>query len=271
MWVIGDITRVRQILLNLLSNAVKFTERGEIVLNLGRAPSGKPQISVADTGVGISPQAAPRLFHAFVQEDASTTRRFGGTGLGLAISRQLARLMGGDLDFISTPGKGTTFTTQLDLPDCAPVAERDRDAAAGGAIRAGLRILVADDNASNRAVAQAFLTAVECEAILVENGEQALDALKVDEFDIVMMDIHMPVMDGVEATRRIRAGEARNRNVLIVALTADAMAGDRERYLASGFDEHLPKPLDPQVFIAVVGRLSVRVPPRPAVPTAVCA
>ena len=260
-WVIGDITRVRQILLNLLSNAVKFTEQGEIVLDLGRAASGQARISVADTGIGVSPQAAGRLFNAFVQEDASTTRRFGGTGLGLAISRQLARLMGGDLDFTSTPGKGSTFVAVLDLPDCACGAETDQSRGPGeDDIRPGLRVLVADDNASNRAVAQAFLTAVGCEAILVENGQAALAALQIQAVDIVLMDIHMPVMDGVEAARRIRAGETPNRTVPIVALTADAMSGDRERYLGSGFDEHLPKPLDPAAFVAVLSRLSTAAP-----------
>ena len=268
-WVVGVITRVRQILLNLLTNAVKFTERGEIVLSLCRAPSGKTHVSVADSGVGISPDAAVRLFNAFVQEDASTTRRFGGTGLGLAISRQLARLMGGDLDFTSTLGKGSTFVALLDLPDCIAGAENaESRGACDDEIPAGLRVLVADDNASNRAVAQAFLVAVGCEAIMAENGEQALAVLQAQDVDVVLMDIHMPVMDGVEAARRIRAGETPNRQVPLVALTADAMSGDRERYLAIGFDEHLPKPLEPGAFVSILSRVSANQSPRCAIPSA---
>ena len=253
--VTGDATRIRQILLNLLSNALKFTERGEVVVRL--APAGEMiELSVADTGPGIDPQAAERLFEPFTQEDASTTRRYGGTGLGLAICRRLARLMGGDLVVRSAPGQGSTFIATLPLRPCAEVPSPATKPQRAVGETPPLRVLVADDNAANRVVAEAFLTAMGATAVTTQDGAEALEALRREEFDLVLMDIHMPVLDGVEATREIRAGGVCRTDIPIVALTADAMAGDRERYLAQGFDEHLAKPIEPSVFIEMVARLA---------------
>ena len=259
-WVAGDASRIRQILLNLLSNAVKFTARGQITVRVSAdAPQGETQrvrISIVDTGAGIDETLAKRLFEPFVQEDASTTRRFGGSGLGLAICRRLARLMGGDLTFTSTLGLGSTFdlSLPLTLAACAPEAPAETPIAEiqnPGAVR----ILVADDNAANRMVAESLLGAMGIAADLVADGAQALEALRRSDFDLVLMDIHMPVIDGIAATQAIRRGEAGCPDIPVIALTADAMSGDRERFMAEGFDEHLAKPINPHAFVRLLARM----------------
>ncbi len=259
----GDGARVRQILLNLLSNAVKFTERGQVVVRL---EADEPvegvtayRIAVADNGPGVAPEMVSKLFQPFVQEDASISRRFGGTGLGLSISRQLARLMGGDIEVESVQGEGATFTVTLPLA-AAQVAEQGAEQVGDEEIDEGLRILVAEDNPHNQTVVRAFLQALGLRGVIVDNGQEALDALTLARFDVVLMDIHMPVMDGATALEAIRAGRAGEAGIPVVALTADAMSGDRERYLAAGFDEHLAKPIDPARFVAVLSALSQRTP-----------
>jgi signal transduction histidine kinase/AmiR/NasT family two-component response regulator len=254
LYVFGDSARVRQILLNLLSNAVKFTERGRITLTL-EAPSADSQafhIAVRDTGPGMSDEVCSRLFQPFVQEDASTTRRFGGTGLGLAISRRLARLMGGDLTVVSRKGEGTTFLlsapTTLAAPPEAGAERQDIECPAG------LSVLVAEDNPQNQMVVRAFLGAIGADATIVDNGQQAVDATRIAHFDIIMLDIHMPVMGGEDAIRAIRAGNGPCATAPIIALTADAMAGDRERYITLGFNDHIAKPIEPERFVSVLAR-----------------
>lgn len=265
---LGDDTRIRQVLGNLVSNAVKFTERGGVTVSLQIRPINAGAhaivIKVTDTGPGIPDDAARRLFQPFVQQDASTTRRYGGTGLGLSISRRLATLMGGTLELTSTIGQGATFTLELALT-AAALPDLDEDAAPEVDL-AKLRVLVAEDNPHNQAVVRAYLSSMSISAEIVSDGQQALDALERESFDLVLMDVHMPVMDGVSATKAIRAGLAGNADIQIIALTADAMSGDRQRFLDGGFDDHITKPINPQAFVETLIRVAGRARhgPRPA-------
>ncbi len=251
-WLSGDAARVRQLLMNLVSNALKFTEAGHVVVRVAPSEDGI-LLTVADTGLGMSDEQIGRLFTPFAQGDRSTARRFGGTGLGLAICRQLTEMMGGQISVESAPGEGSTFTARLALPaawapaDVAgPAATLDLD---------GVRVLVVDDNAVNRMVARAILEAVGVSVAVEADGHMALARLRVEDFDVVLMDVHMPVMDGVEAVRRIRAGEGGRVDMPVIALTADAMVGDAERLLAQGFDDAHPKPIQPAGLLATVASL----------------
>lgn len=239
----ADPTRVRQILYNLLSNAVKFTERGSVSASLDLDDEGRLKIEVRDTGVGIPAADLPTLFDRFVQGDASITRRFGGSGLGLAISRELARLMGGDLTAASGVGIGSTFTAVLPLSrGVRPEREPER---AEPTEVAGLRVVVAEDNETNRLVIATILEQLGVSAHLAVNGAEALEAWRRASWDVMLMDIQMPVMDGLEATRRIRqieAGEGRARTP-VVALTANAMSHHLAEYAAAGFDAVATKPI----------------------------
>jgi signal transduction histidine kinase/CheY-like chemotaxis protein len=246
-WVEGDPTRLRQILTNLLSNALKFTEQGEIRLSVRYAADQHLRFEVADTGPGMSPEVLAKLFRDFSQGDASTGRRFGGTGLGLSISRRLCRMMGGDLEAQSVEGAGSTFTGSiLAVAVNAPVETVDAEPQSD---LPTLRILAVDDNASNRAVIEALLHSLGLAVTLACNGAEALEALASTPVDLVLMDINMPVMNGLDALAAIRGGRAGDPRVRVVALTADAMAGDRERYLGKGFDGHLSKPIQPSALI----------------------
>ena len=246
----GDPTRVRQILYNLLSNAVKFTEAGEVSLTVGRG-AGALEIVVADSGIGIASEHLHRLFGRFQQVDSSTTRRFGGSGLGLSICRELAELMGGSVEAQSTPGVGTRFIVILPLDRAeavAPTAGLDAETleaglAAGGA---SLRILAAEDNPVNQLVLKTLLAQVGVEPVMVSDGAQALDAWRTGVFDLVLMDVQMPVLDGAAATRLIRAAEVAEGRARtpILALTANAMQHQVADYLAGGFDGHVAKPID---------------------------
>lgn len=262
-WLYGDPNRIRQIVLNLVSNALKFTDQGEVRLTL-RPQSGagegraRFEISVSDTGPGLTPEQQARLFHPFVQAEASTARRFGGTGLGLAICKQLSKMMGGDIVVESEPGRGSIFRVVLELP----YAERTRAAPAEDEAPGltGRRILVAEDNVINQAVARAILEAAGAEIEVAEDGVQALDLLRSRPFDLVLMDVHMPHMDGIEALNRIRAGEAGAPDRPVVALTADAMSGDDARLLALGFDAVEPKPIRPATLITTLAEICARAP-----------
>ncbi|MDP3747520.1 MAG: ATP-binding protein [Phenylobacterium sp.] len=257
-WVLGDPTRLRQIMVNLISNALKFTTHGEVRLSIwSEAPEvGSPlvSISVSDSGLGISDEQKARLFQSFAQADASTNRRFGGTGLGLAICRNLATLMGGDIVLDSRPGEGSTFTVTLPLIECEALEETQEEEAPVNI--EGLTVLVADDNAINQAVARAILEAFGVLVITAGDGAIALDCLRTTSVDVVLMDIHMPGMDGPEALSRIRAGEAGRRDQPVVALTADAMAGVDEQLMAHGFNAVEPKPINPSNLIATIARLA---------------
>ena len=254
-WLLGDAARVRQILLNLVSNALKFTLEGGVVIRI--APeAGEIVLAVSDTGVGLTVEQQARLFAPFVQAERSTARRFGGTGLGLAICRHLADLMGGAVSLASAPGEGSTFTVRLPLPATEPPRRVESTPAPALGLLAGLRVLVVDDNAVNQVVARAVLEAVGAEVAAVGDGRAALTRLGAEPFDMVLMDVHMPVMDGVEAVRRIRAGEGGRVDMPVVALTADAMVGDAERLMAQGFDDAHPKPILPASLLATVARLA---------------
>ncbi len=252
-WVSGDATRVRQILMNLVSNALKFTESGRVVIRLGGEAGGVVTLSVTDTGVGMTAEQIGRLFTPFAQGDASIARRFGGTGLGLSICRQLAELMAGEIIVSSEPGVGSTFTARLGLPAAAPLVAAP--ARAPATQLDGARVLVVDDNLVNQTVARAILEAVGAAVAVAGDGHAALARLRIEDFDVVLMDVHMPGMDGVEAVRRIRAGEAGRIDLPVVALTADAMVGDAERLLAQGFDDAHPKPVQPAGLLATVASL----------------
>lgn len=255
-----DPVRVRQCLSNLLSNAIKFTERGCVEVIVSAEPQADRvhlvAIEVRDSGIGIRPEIQEKLFSVFTQADSSVSRRFGGTGLGLAISRRLANLMGGDITVSSQEGKGSTFRFTFEASE---PAEGDRRAAPAIASLAplksneampGIRILLTDDNPVNRRVVKLFLAFQQCEIIEASDGQEALDKLASEPFDIVLLDVHMPVMDGKEAIRRIRASDQPWRDLPVIALTADAMIGDRERYLAMGMSDYLSKPVDQRELIS---------------------
>jgi len=242
----GDPTRVRQILHNLISNALKFTEAGEIALHLARTVDGAVRITVSDSGVGIEAEALSRLFAKFEQADASTTRRYGGAGLGLSICRELAELMGGSIEAESEPGRGTVFTVVLPIPwvgEALQAAETAAPVAAGPS--RPMRVLAAEDNAVNQLVLRTLLAQVGVEPVVVDNGRAAVEAWAREPWDLILMDVQMPVMDGPTAARAIRAAEAaqgRTRTP-IVALTANAMAHQVAEYQIAGMDGHVGKPI----------------------------
>jgi len=265
----SDAGRVRQILMNLVSNAIKFTETGGVRLSVFASEldsrSARMHVEVADDGIGIAADSLARLFQPFVQADSSMTRRFGGTGLGLAISKRLAQMLGGDIEVQSTPGAGSRFHLWLDAgplrgvrrlhaleraPDSAPLAAAPNVPSLRG------RVLLAEDTRDTRVLLRHFLLRAGLSVELAETGRQALDkalaARAADEpFDLVLMDMQMPVLDGYQATRALRsAGYAHP----IVALTAHTMAGEREKCLAAGCDDYASKPIDRAALLAMVGR-----------------
>jgi signal transduction histidine kinase/ActR/RegA family two-component response regulator len=247
---LGDPTRVRQILYNLLSNAVKFTEEGEVSLWVSRREE-MLELKVMDTGIGIAPADLERLFSRFQQVDSSTTRRYGGTGLGLSICRELAELMGGSVEVTSTPGAGSRFRVNLPLPRLGDRAAEPRLSAdtlqAGLAEEsAALRVLAAEDNAINQLVLTTLLAQVGVEPDMVADGQAALEAWRLGAYDLILMDVQMPVLDGPSAVRAIRDEELATgrRRTPILALTANAMQHQVDEYLATGFDGHVAKPID---------------------------
>ncbi|MCC5841300.1 MAG: response regulator [Opitutales bacterium] len=279
--VVGDCNRIRQVLLNLLSNAVKFTEKGEVRLEVEKRrddPAGALlSFSVSDTGIGMRPETISHIFEPFVQGDASITRRFGGTGLGLAISKRLADALGGSLKVTSEEGKGSTFRFTLLLPEAescppsspaqspaksqntltdsrpsAPPAESDP---LPGHSNRGLRILVAEDNVVNAKVLMLMVKKLGHTVELVDNGQHALERATSEPFDLILMDLQMPVMDGLTATRHLRAREQGGQIRLpIIAVTANAMLGDREECLRAGMDAYLSKPVGKTELEALLKR-----------------
>ena len=245
----GDATRVRQILYNLVSNALKFTESGEVSVSVARN-GGDLRLTVSDTGIGIPPERLASLFQKFEQADASTTRRYGGTGLGLSICRELAQLMGGTIEARSRPGEGATFVAVLPLAWIGEAAGPGRTAADAPIGAAGelvaLRVLAAEDNEVNRLVLRTLLAQVGVEPLIVETGLQAVEAWAREPWDVILMDVQMPEMDGPTATGVIRAREAAEGRprTPIVALTANAMSHQVAEYRACGMDGFVAKPIE---------------------------
>jgi signal transduction histidine kinase/ActR/RegA family two-component response regulator len=245
----GDPMRLRQVLVNLLHNAVKFTERGDITLAVivldDREDAVRLLFEVRDTGMGIAEDQFDSVFDAFTQVDASSTRRHGGTGLGLAIVKEIAELMGGQVGVDSRLDEGSTFWFEVSLKKSPPVPAEVVPPATPAAMLPA-RILLAEDDAVNQMVVEEMLAGMGCDVDVVGDGEAACAAAARVAYDLIFMDCHMPVLDGFEATRRIRAealARAHGVHTPIVALTADALAGDRERCLASGMDDYMTKPV----------------------------
>ena len=258
-WVMGDVVRLKQILTNLVSNAVKFTDSGFVTLRAEAGPmrDGEPTVrfTVEDTGIGFDPETRARLFTRFEQADGGIARKFGGTGLGLAICRQLSGMMGGDLDCESELGGGSAFILTLPMRETEAVAPAVFDAEpAGAADGQRLRVLLADDHPTNRKVVELVLAAANVELISVEDGAQAVAAFRDGVFDLVLMDMQMPVMDGLTATREIRlheAAEGRPR-ARVVMLTANALPEHVAAGQAAGADGHVAKPFNTSELLALV-------------------
>ena len=253
VWVAGDGRRLQQVLVNLLSNAIKFTPRGEVRLRVAR-DGELVYFKVIDTGVGMSAEQVARLFQPFEQGDSSTTRRYGGTGLGLAISQNLARLMGGGIDVDCTLGAGCSFTLHLPLPAVAPALESGPELVEGERRLAGFRILAAEDVEVNRLILEDLLNHEGASVVFAEDGQQLLDQLRsatITSFDVVLMDVQMPVMNGFEATRRLREMAP---ELPVIGLTAHALAEEREKCLDAGMVEHVSKPIDPDELVAAILR-----------------
>jgi signal transduction histidine kinase/ActR/RegA family two-component response regulator len=259
---IGDPGRWRQIVMNLVGNAIKFTEQGEVVVRVelgARHSDGDTlHVSVSDTGIGIQADKQAAIFDSFSQADASTTRRFGGTGLGLSIASQLTRLMGGRIWVNSVPNIGSVFHVEIPFQlvpeDALPVLQISALTQPQGFT--SLRVLLAEDNAVNALLASVLLKKAGHQVTHVVTGRKALDSLALNEFDLILMDVQMPDMDGMEATGLIRRAEvATGRHIAIVAFTAHAMAEDRKRFLAAGADGYLTKPFSPEQLHAVIDSL----------------
>ena len=244
----GDADRLGQIVGNLLSNAVKFTPAGAVSASFGLNPdTGALKLTVRDTGLGIAAEKQATLFEKFVQADNSATRRFGGTGLGLAICRELTQMMGGAIWVDSHEGKGSTFTVELPLERGVAVAESPAPASSEGAAEEGaLRLLAAEDNPTNQQVLAAVMGSLGLEIDIVADGKLAFEAWRDGAYDLILMDIQMPVMDGIDSARAIRAAEREQGRVRtpIVALTANALSHQVEEYLAAGMDGHVAKPIE---------------------------
>ncbi|MFN8587073.1 MAG: ATP-binding protein [Candidatus Eisenbacteria bacterium] len=249
--VVGDPVRLRQVVLNLAGNAVKFTAKGHVRVRVthagGTGDTAWLKVEIEDTGIGIPPEAQATIFEKFTQADGSTTRKFGGTGLGLSISRQLVALMGGDLALKSEPGKGSTFGFTVSLL-VAPAGALESDSSVPALPREklGRHVLLVEDNEVNQRVAKHLLHKLGCTLEVAGNGVLALERLAAPhEFDLVLMDCQMPEMDGFEATRRYREREQGADRLPIIAMTANAMQGDRERCMEAGMDDYLTKPVQP--------------------------
>ncbi|MCZ4298459.1 response regulator [Henriciella marina] len=264
-----DPVRFRQCIDNLVSNALKFTSEGGVIVAATCEPTDREghvrlKIHVSDTGIGMDEGQVASLFENFQQADRSTTRIYGGTGLGLAITRKLARMMGGDVSVVSKPGKGSIFTLSFEatLPEYAappqipesfkPHEVKVRDERVVDF--RGKTALVVDDNRINRRVARLFIEPVGLHVLEASSGEEALEVLQTSKIDIVLLDIHMPKMDGPETLKRLREMGGAFESVPVIALTADAMAGDRERYMKMGMSDYVSKPIDERELIATMSR-----------------
>ncbi|MBR9882684.1 MAG: response regulator [Oceanospirillales bacterium] len=251
----GDPVRIRQILINLVGNAIKFTEQGRVTLAISGSDD-RIRFDITDTGIGISDAAQEKLFGMFIQADASTSRRFGGTGLGLAICKRLVELMGGEIQFSSKVNEGSHFWFVLPLqPVFRGATEQTPEPAAqqSGEIQSELNILVAEDNKVNQAVIKGLLSRSGHRVSIAENGRQAVDMASEGGYDLILMDVQMPEMDGLEATRLLRADD-RTLALPIIGLTANAMASDRIECLEAGMNDFLSKPVDIDKVKAAIAR-----------------
>lgn len=253
-WLTGDAARLRQVLLNLVSNAVKFTDRGEVGVVLRVDPEDARSwltVEVRDTGVGLDPAQIDQMFDRFTQADGSVSRRYGGTGLGLAISRRLVEMMGGEIGAESDGCSGSTFRFRVPLrPAESPADSPCVQTSAAPDHR--LRVLLAEDNAANRALVAALTAPLDIELHVVENGAEAVSAIQADDYDLVLMDMQMPVMDGPSAARAIRALPGREALTPIVALTANVLPEQIEQCRAAGMQGHVAKPIDPRALFAAI-------------------
>jgi signal transduction histidine kinase/AmiR/NasT family two-component response regulator len=263
IWCLGDPTRIKQVLYNLVSNALKFTNSGSVLVTISAHDAGDNRhalsFAVKDSGIGIEPDAQDRLFERFSQAETATNRKFGGSGLGLAICKQLLALMGGQIELESRVGEGSTFRFTVTMPlGSAPertdAGQFEESRAQIGEAGTSVRVLAAEDNAHNRLVLQLFLEQVGIEPVFAENGEVAVDLWSQDRFDLILMDVQMPVMSGPEATQRIRALERMQKRARtpIIALTANAMTHHVQECLDAGMDAHVAKPIRPEVLFAAI-------------------
>jgi signal transduction histidine kinase/ActR/RegA family two-component response regulator len=255
-WVEGDPDRLRQVLLNLLGNAVKFTSEGGVALSVTRRPSEDPasarlELAVSDTGVGVPEAMLSKVFDRFAQAGPDVSRRFGGTGLGLTITRQLVEMMGGQIGVDSTAGLGARFWCVIDLPIAkavaAPIAR-----ASTQVVAASLHLLVVDDNEANRELIGTILRAAGHLVEVARNGVEAVEAVLTGDYDLILMDVQMPVMDGLAATRAIRALNRDTALAPIIALTANVLADQVAFYRAQGMDDHVGKPIDPRALLSKI-------------------
>ena len=252
-----DATRAGQVVFNLVSNALKFTDEGAVTLRVALASSvtGEPELvlSVCDSGIGLSVEAMGRLFNAFEQADSSISRRFGGTGLGLSISQKLAQMMGGAITVQSAEGEGSTFTLRVPyVAGRAPETPIAEPSAADAAAPSSMRILLAEDNPSNQRIIDLFLRPIGADLTIVPNGQEAVAAAASSAFDLILMDMQMPVMDGLEATRRIRAGDGPNASAPIIAISANVLDAQRRACSDAGMTGHIAKPIDARILLSTV-------------------
>lgn len=240
----GDLVRVKQIVLNLSSNAVKFTEKGSVKINASsKIYEGKEAVylEVIDSGIGMSKMATEHIFERFTQADSSTTRKYGGTGLGMSITTSLIKMMGGEIDIQSSLGLGTTVTVTLPLPRVNVTADKAAQKSFSAPNLQGKKILVAEDNSINQVLIKAMMAKTNADITIVENGQLAFEAVGSERFDLVFMDIHMPIMDGIQSNQHIKAMQP---NLPVIALTANVMDKDVQHYYQQGFISHVAKPID---------------------------
>jgi CheY-like chemotaxis protein/two-component sensor histidine kinase len=255
LWIEADPVRVRQAIFNLVGNAVKFTTAGHVTVRLQVAAAGHGRryvkLEVEDTGIGMNAEAQRHLFERFRQAEGDTVRRFGGTGLGLSISQALVQMMGGEITFSSVEGRGSVFRMVFD----APAAEAERAPAAEEGLLEGVNILLVEDNPTNRLMARTMLLRLGANVEEAENGQLGLEAARRGAHDLILMDVQMPLMDGVEATRAIRALDNAMAQVPIIGLTANVMVHQRADYLAAGMNGVVAKPISPAALMAEIARV----------------